>query len=475
VSFRWTLALLALAAGLGAWVWFGELKGDERKSAADAESKKLAIAGAKDASALELGLGGGASAKLAKSGDKDWKLEAPVAYPADPETVEPLVKTLDKLAWTEKIEPAPDDRVQFGLGAGARTLRVTAGPGEPVELSVGGPTPTKSGRYLALASQPGVIYVVDVAAATSLTPTLLQLRDKRLLRTPTGGATELTVKKNGAVVVHAAQKDGAWQLVEPETAPGDGERIERTLEELSLARASDFSGADAKPDAYGMAKPELEVAVVLPTGTERLTFANADGKSWVRREGDPVLLQVNPAVPNGVPTAFFDYRAKHVLTLDPAKVHALELGFPRASQSHRFERSGEEWKPVESGLELRPLKLEDLVYALASLEATGIEPASADKQALGLDPPAAVVKAFDDKGAELGTLSLGDVSGTAGVPALSSQHGEVWLVANDLGKEVPLSAEAFHNLFVKAPDQPPVTAPAPSTEAPAAPPSAASP
>jgi len=419
---------------------------------------------------LELGLGGGQTAKLAKSGDKDWKLEAPVAYPADLETVAQLVKALDKLSYTEKIDPAPDDREQFGLGADAHSVRVTAGQGAPVELSVGGATPTKGGRYLALASQPGVVYVVDNATATSLTPTLLALRDKRLLRTPTGGATELTVKKNGAVLVRATRKDGAWQLVEPESAPGDGERIELMLEELAQARATDFSAPDAKPEDHGLAKPELELTVVTPAGSEQLALATADGKSWARREGDPVLLQVNPGVLTGVPATFFDYRAKHVLTLDTAAVHALELAFPRASQSHRFERSGDEWKPVEPGLEMRPLKIEDLVFAVASLEATGVEPASADPKALGLDPPNVTVKAFDDKGAELGTLSLGDASLTAGVPARSSQHTEVWRVSNELAKEVPLSAEAFHNLFVKAPEPAPAAPPAaPPAQSPASP------
>jgi hypothetical protein len=471
VSLRWTLGLLAIAAALGAWVWFGEIKGDERKAAADAEGKKLGAVAAKDVSALELGMGDGATVKLARSGAKDWKLEEPVAYPADLETVGRTVEALGKLAYVQKIEPAPADREQFGLGAKARTVRVSTGQAEPVELAIGGATPTGGGKYLALASDPNAVYVVDTAAATSLTPTLQQLRDKRLLRASTGGASELVVKKGGALVVHATRGEGPWQLVEPESAAGDAEKIDRTLEELSLARASDWSPADAKPEAYGLAAPALEVTVVTPAGTEHLALASADGKTWVRREGDPVLLQVNPAVLTGVPTTFFDYRAKRVLTLDTAKVHALELAFPRTGQSHRFELSGNDWKPVEAGLELRPLKIEDLVFAIASLEATSLEPASADKKALGLDPPAVSLRALDDKGAELGALSLGDLSAPAGVPALSSQHPEVWRVPGELGRQIPLSAEAFQNAFVKPPEPAPAAAapPAPAPSSPASP------
>ena len=447
-------------------MWFGEIKGEERKAAADAESKKLGAVAAKDVSALELGLGDGTTAKLARAGEKDWKLESPVAYPADLETVERALEALAKLAWVQKIEPAPADREQFGLGAKARTLQASTGQGTPVQLSLGGATPTGGGKYLALASDPNAIYVVDTAAAASLAPTLQQLRDKRLLRAATGGASELVIKKDGALLVRATRGEGPWQLAEPESAPADGDKIARTLEELGLARASDWSPADVKPEAYGLAKPALEITVVTPAGKEQLALASADGKTWVQREGDPVLLQVNPAVLTGVPTAFFDYRAKRVQTLDTAKVHALELGFPRAGKSHRFERSGDEWKPVEAGLEVRPLKIEDLVFAIASLEASGLEPATADKKALGLDPPAVTLRALDDKGAELGALSLGDPAVPAGVPALSSQHPEVWRISSELGREIPFSAEAFQNAFVKPPE------PAPAAAAPPAPMSA---
>ena len=67
---RWTLALLAIAAALAAWVWFGEIKGDERKQAADAATKQFFAIAPKDVTALELSLGGGATAKLARSGER---------------------------------------------------------------------------------------------------------------------------------------------------------------------------------------------------------------------------------------------------------------------------------------------------------------------------------------------------------------------------------------------------------------------
>jgi hypothetical protein len=264
--------------------------------------------------------------------------------------------------------------------------------------------------------------------------------------------------------------DTGWQVLEPEQLPGDEEQIRRALEDLSLARATGFADAPDEAQTGAFAKPELELVAHGPSGEERVAIAKADGKTWLRREGDPTLLEINAQVPTGIPTQPFAYRLKRVLTLAGEQVQALELAFPRTGQTHRFELKDGDWRSAEAGVELRPLKVEDLLTAVESLEATGIEPAGVDRKQLGLAPPQATVRALDAKGTELGLLSLGDASPTNGLAAISSQNSDVWRVSNDLGAQVPLSQEAFVNLFVKKPDvPPPVTLPPPSATAPPAP------
>jgi Domain of unknown function (DUF4340) len=462
VNLRWTVGLLALAAALGAWVYFGEIRGVERKKEAEATANRIFSVETAKVSALEFSLGDGKTARVVRSGASDWKLESPVAYPADDETVERALHALAKVQATWTISPAPADLAPFGLGDGRHVVRVFTGEGEPKQIFIGGPTPVGSAKYVALASDPTRVFMVLSGDLYGLVPTLVELRDKRVLRIATGGADELTVRAHGELVAHLKKSDSGWQLVEPETAPADAEKIRRTLEELALARATDFADAPEKAESEALAKPAVEVVVHTPDAEERLALAEADGKTWLRREGDPVLLAVNPGVLSGVPTRTFDYRAKRVLTLESDKVHGLELAYPRSGETHRFELSGSDWKAAEKGVELKPLKVEDLVFAVASLDATGIEAAGADRRSLGLDPPVVTVRALDDKGAELGVLSLGDASVEKGIPAASSQNGDVWRVSNDLGKQVPLSPEAFANQFVKksaAPAAAPAAAP----------------
>lgn len=454
MNVRWTLALLALAAALGAWVYFGEIRGAERKKEAETAAQRIFSVEPEKVSALEFTLGDGKTARVVRAGKSDWKLESPVAYPADGETIERALHALAKVQSTWTISPAPADLAPFGLGAGRHSVRVFTGEGEPKEIFLGGPTPVGSGKYVALASDPTRVFTVLAGDLYGLAPTLVELRDKRLLRIAAGGADELTVRAHGELAAHLKRSDSGWQLVEPESAPGDAEKIRRTLEDLSLARATDFADTPEKAQTDAFAKPAVELVIHTPDAQEHLALAQADGKTWLRREGDPVLLAVNPGVLGQIPTRAFDYRAKRVFTLQTDKVHALELAYPRTGQTHRFELSGSDWKATEKGVELRPLKVEDLLYAVASLDATGIESHGTDRKSLGLDPAVVTVRAFDDKGAEIGELSLGDASVDKGIPAASSQSGELWRVSNDLGKEVPLSPEAFTNQIVKKPGEP---------------------
>ena len=205
--------------------------------------------------------------------------------------------------YVQKIEPAPADREQFGLGAKARTVRVTTGQGEPVQLSIGGTTPTGGGRYLALASDPNAVYVVDTAAATSLTPTLQQLRDKRLLRAPTGRRQR------------ARREEGR--------RAGRARDARRGALAARRARVRRRRRREDRPHAGGALAWRARATGAPRTRSPRRTGWRSPSSSspWSRRRGPsssrsraptarpgsgaraiPVLLQVNPAVLTGVPT-----------------------------------------------------------------------------------------------------------------------------------------------------------------------------
>jgi hypothetical protein len=183
------------------------------------------------------------------------------------------------------------------------------------------------------------------------------------------------------------------------------------------------------------------------------------------------VLEIPDRIIDGVPRDVFEYRHKRVLTLDGDKLASLELEFPREKATQRFEREGQTWKAQDPSLDVDTIEVADLVFALESLDAKGLEEGAVDLPRLGLEPPRVRVVARDASGAELGWLELGDPDPERGLAARSSGGPEVWRVENKLGEDVPLGLEAFRNKFTRKPAEPAPPAaesPAPA-QAPAAP------
>ncbi|MEX2206364.1 MAG: DUF4340 domain-containing protein [Myxococcota bacterium] len=469
---RGTIVLLVVALALGAWVWLVEIRGGEQKAEAEAAARVIFSLDPASASALELVTSEDSQAVLVREGagareagavsKPTWKLTAPVAYPADADAVERALRSLEKLASTATIDARPADLEPFGLAAGRKRVAVKAGEGEPRTLYLGGDTPVGAGRYVELASDPNRLFVVSAGSLAGLAPSLAELRDKRLLRLAPDAVDELSVRAGGALVVHARKTEAGWTLVAPESAPADAERIRRVLDDLALGRASGFEDEPKPAKAYGLESPEVEIVARAGDVEERLELGAADSKTWLARAGDPVILEVNERALTSVPRAYFDYRAKRVLTLGVEQLRAIELVYPRSGSTQRLKREGEVWKAEEAGVELQADKVEELAYALEAIDATGLEEASSDRAQIGLEPALATVRAYDEKGALLGELSFGDPHPDRGLPALSSQSPLVWRVTNDLGRELPLSPEAFRNMLVKSA---PMPAPAPEPAA----------
>jgi len=469
VKGRGTLVLLALALALGLYVWLVEIRGSAEKAEAEAAGRVIFAQEPAQVTGLELVTSEGANAVLTRAAGADgrsaWTLEAPVRYPADADAVERALQALEKLSSTATIETRPADLAPFGLGEKAKRVLVKTGEGEPRTLLLGADTPVGGGRYVELPGDPPRLFVVSAGSLGALAPGLVELRDKRLLRLAPDAVDELTVRAGGTLVARAKRTEAGWALVEPENAPADGERIRRLIDDLALGRASAFEDTPEPAKAYGLDRPEVEVVARAGEAEETLAFGSADSKSWLERRGDPVILEVNERARTSIPRAFFDFRAKRVLTLDAEAVRGLELVFPRNGVTHRLKREGETWQAEEAGVELQPRKVEDLVYALEAVDATGLEEASLDRAQIGLEPALALVRALDEQGELLGSLSFGDPHPDKGLPALSSQSPLVWRVANDIGREVPLSPEAYTNLLVKSPPQPPASEPPPEPAA----------
>jgi hypothetical protein len=203
---RITLVMLAVALGVGAYVYGFAIPRQVEQEAAQARDKKLVALKPDEIVKLELPLSApeGARATLVRApGTKEWRLEAPRALRADEFAVQGILEALGQIEIQLTID-APSDRAQFGLGGDAAPVVEVAGQsGDPIRISLGGDAPVGSLRYVEASSRPGVVLGVTRTTLGELTPDLDKLRDRALVALEAKDVKELQLELGGKPLITA--------------------------------------------------------------------------------------------------------------------------------------------------------------------------------------------------------------------------------------------------------------------------------
>jgi hypothetical protein len=473
VNVRTTAILALVAVVLGVYVWLVEVRGaKEREEEAAAANRILGLDG--DAiTAMEVPLEGGGEARMVRDADDPdrWTLESPVSYPADASVVSGIVSALTELEPKGTIDDPPEDLAPFGLAGESPAVRVFTGEDESRVLRIGEKAPVGALTYVRRDGDERVFTVEDWRMS-SLRPRLVSLRDKRLLSYESGDVTEVKIWDRDQMIVRAkasgsAEEEGPdrrWDLVEPIEDRGDARRFQRLLDDLHFLRATDFVDEPGDLAAYGLHRPEIAIELDSPGGREQIEMGRKLGKVYARTGRHGIVFEIADRALADVPRDLFAYRHKQVVELDEDRAARIELYFPRDLGEYGFVRQDNEWKAEQEGVSIGSLRIEDILYAVRDLEATGLEERSVDLAKLGLEPAGVRVTIEDGDGNELGWVEFGDPSVTEGLPARSSESDKVWRVENEVGKDVPLTLEAFRNNFLVE-ETPPAAEDVPAQEA----------
>ena len=101
---RTTVILLAIAAALGAFIWFYEIQGESgRQEAADLAARLFPDVEQDAIVSIALGTTDGQEARLVRS-DSGWELETPVQFPADQFAADGLASGLATLTSEARYE-----------------------------------------------------------------------------------------------------------------------------------------------------------------------------------------------------------------------------------------------------------------------------------------------------------------------------------------------------------------------------------
>jgi hypothetical protein len=463
VNPRNTLLLALAVAALGAFVWFYEIEGAERRSEAESATKRL-FAGveAEAIDWIELESEGGETIRLERGEDEGWQLVAPLAFPADRFAADGIASTLSEME-AEASFDSPEPLENYGLGVPPR-VRFGVGD-ERFALQVGNDTPLGGNVYMTDA-EGSKVHAVPSWRSNALKKTVKQLRDARILDFEAAQVSRVVVQgPEGRVVLE--RSEDAWQLAEPLAAKADADAVDGLLSDLQFLRADEFVDDPPGKGELGLDAPWLEIQLTREGGAAPLSLsvgAERGERRIVRGVGAPVF-EVAKSRLESLPRELSAFRFKELARFPVDDAERFELHFlPPDGEPLTIDGSSGEGGWTTTPEDMRPGKASRLVTELSLLRAESVLAdalGEGELAAIGLAPPRATLRVYgaadeeEDAATPLADLRLGEPDVAQGIPAMRGGETTVYWLSADTLEHLPNSRVAWEEGFRMAPEPEP--------------------
>jgi hypothetical protein len=464
VSWRNTLILLAVAALLGAGIWWSNR---EQAQTQEAEEQAKRLFGDIDAAAVEwvsLATSDGQAVRLARR-DGAWRVVEPVDFPADAAAADAIANALASLA-SEAVIEEPQPPAVYGLADGATVVRFGAAGAEH-ELRVGKKTPVGANSYAATGAGEGAkVYTIATFKTAAFDKPIDDLRERRPLRFEREDVTRIEAEWTGGRAV-VEKQGGAWKLVEPFAADADENAVETLLSDLVFLRAAGFVDQPPPPAEVGLDAPQYRVVL---TGTaeegkqaprwELAIGGVIEANARAGKAAEPALYKIPEDRFQKLPKQVDAFRFKQLAEFVASDAERFELVFHDTAAADATNVVTIVGKRTESGWETEPEPMAAgaaarLVAELARLEAAEIaadEVGAQELAGLGLAPPRAGIRVYGKapEGGEepvLADVQLG-VQTADRVIARRADRPTIFRMDAAKAENVPVSLDAFRNRFV---------------------------
>jgi hypothetical protein len=449
-------ALLALVvATLAAFVWLYEIQGGEqRKQAEEAAERIFPGVEAARITSIELRTSDGANARLERGGDGDWKLVAPLAFPADRFAADGVASTLAELAPEATFE-TPEPLANYGLEA-EPALRFRAGE-QDFALRIGKSTPVGGNVYVADAAA-SKVYAVASWRTSALQKSVKQLREARVLDFDRARVAGISLSSaDGRVLL--ARAEGGWRIAEPVDAKADADAVEGLISDLQYLRADEFVDTPAPDAELGLVEPWLRAELTLEGAAEPLRIAAGAlrGERRVLRGAAGHVVEIAASRLDSLPRTLAAFRWKELASFASEDAVHFELRFeePGGETLTILGTNGEEgWTTAPEAM--APGLASRLVSELSSLRAEEVMADSlgeAERAALGLAPPRATLRVLGkpaksgEQGKLLAEVQLGVPQAERGIPAMRGGEPAVYWLRASAAEQLPTGLAAWREKF----------------------------
>jgi len=411
MKFRNTLLLLLITAAVGAYVYFYEVKGGEKREKEKEAAGKLLDIKKDSVTAITIMPDG---IELNKVG-ATWELKAPVQYQADDGAVSSLLSSLESAARDQKdITESPSEHAGFGLDPARTELIVRHEKGEQDTLYIGDANVTSTMVYARVNNDPEVV-LTNNSLSTNVKKPLLDWRNKDLLNFDNNAANRvlLTTPKNR---FELKKENGKWQMVAPIKAAADESKISSILSRVRYGRIAEFI-AEQMDEAkkYGLDKPAYEFTVFFGANDAQkaLHFGKKEGANYYAHDpARPQVFKVDTSLVKDLNISVMDLRNKKLAEFESWNADYVELNYADTLKIVCEKDTSGNWQiTAPEQKKAKSWEVSNITSALSGLEAAAfVDENVADLKKYGLDKPR-LIATIKQKGSEVAKVLIGKEKG----------------------------------------------------------------
>lgn len=353
-----TLIVLLMAIGLGAFVYFYEIKGGKEREEAEEKAKQIFPFDEKEIA--EITLHRGDQTVVLEKRDDTWFITRPIHTKAEKYSVDAIARNVTTTEVNRRFTPSDGKLSAYGLDDPKIVVTVKLKSGQRHRLAFGAEDFTGGNRYVRIDDR-SEIALVPTYVFSSVDKSLFDLRDKSLFDVERSAVKSLELETPRGRFALVKQGDD-WRLERPRVLPADSSEVSSILSKLTFARMTEVVVEEAEElKAYGLDHPTLVARLRTEGGEEYelMLGKKADDHYYGKTNRRRLIFKVGTDVFDKLNTTLFDLRNKK-----PAPFHRDDIVRLRLKNEHQTlvaEKSEDKWvlkEPTEhKDKEIKPYKL----------------------------------------------------------------------------------------------------------------------
>lgn len=363
---RKTVILVILAIALGAYVYFYEIRGGEKRDKEKEISEKL-FSMEKDSIQVIKIFSPQGDFHFIRTPD-GWQLEQPVKTQADESPINSLLSTLSNSKKERSFIIAEADKNQYGLGRWATRLYFESKDGTADSVRIG--EKTNIGANIYVSNIDTVVHLVSQSLKTNAEKSLFDWRDKKPIHFKKDEVREFTLSNPQGSFTFI--KDGSeWNLIKPIETNAEKSSVDAVLNKLDFNRIKSVLAEESSNlSGFGLDNPAY--AIDLSLGAEkaktRVIFSEVkDNVSNGKDSARPIVYTVDSTFIQPFKKDLFGFRDKKIIEFENDDITRLNLS--HNNQVMTFVKDTSDNWTLNTGEKAKQWKINSLLSTIRNLKA----------------------------------------------------------------------------------------------------------